>query len=389
MKVLHVIPSVAPRYGGPSQAIVEMCRALIDEGVEVVIATTNADGERRLEVELGTLTSYQDLPTIFFSRQFTEAFKYSYGLASWLNRNVNSFDVAHIHAIFSHSSITAARACIRRNIPYVVQPHGSLDPWSLKQRRCAKAFLWRAGVKRMLCGAAAVDYTLEQEKRLAENSLGINSGVVVPLGVTQQNAAGESLNFRATVPSLEHSPYVLLLSRIHRKKNIEALLDAFSRVTALTCNQHWKLVIAGDGDARYVGSLKRLAQRSCGEKVIFTGWLEGAEKAAALKDAALFALPSHQENFGLSVAEAMVWGVPVLISTHVNLADEIASKRAGWVVDLEGGSLRQALGEAVSNEVERAQRGAAAKALARSRYSWPAVAKALVHLYRQVQLSQN
>src|SRR3954465_15299757 len=101
MKVLHVIPAVAPRYGGPSQAIIEMCRALQEEGVEVLIATTDADGDGRLEVMTGTRTEYQGVPTIFFSCQVSEAFKYSHDLACWLDANVDSFDVVHIHAIFS------------------------------------------------------------------------------------------------------------------------------------------------------------------------------------------------------------------------------------------------------------------------------------------------
>src|SRR5207237_6269254 len=110
---------------------------------------------------------------------------------------------------------------------------------------------------------------------------------------------------------------VLLLSRIHRKKNIESLLEAFSVVTELAQYKHWKLVIAGDGDPDYVERLGQLATQSCGDRVIFTGWLEGLRKAAAFKGAALVLLPSYQENFGLSVVEAMANGIPVLVSNHV------------------------------------------------------------------------
>src|SRR5439155_17790873 len=105
MKILHVIPGVAPRYGGPSQAIIQMCRALQTEGEEVLIASTDADGASRLRVETGAPTVYQGVPTIFFPRQWSEAFKYSRSLARWLDANVDSFDVVHIHAVFSHSSI--------------------------------------------------------------------------------------------------------------------------------------------------------------------------------------------------------------------------------------------------------------------------------------------
>ena len=127
----------------------------------------------------------------------------------------------------------------------------------------------------------------------------------------------------------------MLLSRIHPKKNIEALLHAFSFVIKRVQYRNWKLVIAGDGEAHYVESLRQLARHCCGEQVIFTGWLDGTLKAAALNGASLFVLPSYQENFGLSVVEAMASRVPVIVSTQVNLSEEIAAAGAGWVVDLE------------------------------------------------------
>jgi glycosyltransferase involved in cell wall biosynthesis len=113
--------------------------------------------------------------------------------------------------------------------------------------------------------------------------------------------------------------------------------------------------------------------------------LDGTRKAAVLRGASLFVLPSYQENFGLSVLEAMANGIPVLVSTHVNLSDEIMAARAGWVVDMERGSLQQALAEALGDEAERDLRGAAGEELARSRYTWPAIAKALWELYDRVQ----
>ena len=384
MKILHVIPAVAPRYGGPSQAIVEMCRALQSEGEEVLIASTDADAECRLRVEIGAQTVYQGVPAIFFAVQFSEAFKYSSALARWLNKNVSSFDIVHIHAVFSHSSIAAARACIQKQTPYIIRPLGSLDPWSLKQRRFAKKILWRMGVEGMLHHASAIHYTTTEEKRLAEEGLGINSGVVVQLGVDQNLPDAKPDEFRASFPSLRSSPYALLLSRIHPKKNIESLLKAFSSVTSLAPYKHWQLMIAGNGEPNYVERLRQLAWHSCGDRVIFTGWLEGSPKAAALKGAALFVLPSYQENFGLSVVEAMVNGLPVLVSNRVNLSEEIASVGAGWVVDLDRGSLQKTLTEALRDNDERVARGAAGKQLARARYAWPAVARELQQLYRAV-----
>ena len=130
MKVLHVIPGIAPRYGGPSQAVIQMCQPLRSEEVEVLIATTDADGEARLAVEIGRPVVYEGVPTIFFPRQLSEAFKYSHLLACWLDKNVEDFDVVHIHAVFSHSSLAAARACENKNVPYIVRPLGQIELFS-------------------------------------------------------------------------------------------------------------------------------------------------------------------------------------------------------------------------------------------------------------------
>src|SRR5216683_7337951 len=128
MRVLHVIPSVAPRYGGPSNAVLAMCRALGRKGVDVLIATTDADGEGRLPVEHGRVTSYGGTPAIFFPRQWSEAFKYSHPLAHWLDQHVADFDAVHVHAVFSHACLAAGQACRRAGVPYVVRPLGTLDP---------------------------------------------------------------------------------------------------------------------------------------------------------------------------------------------------------------------------------------------------------------------
>lgn len=386
MKILHVIPAVAPRYGGPSRAIFEMCRALQEQGVDLLIATTDADGRGHLTVERGRSLAYEGLPTIFFSRQWSEAFKYSNPLARWLDANVKTFDLVHIHAVFSHSSIAAARACRRYGVPYVVRPLGSLDPWSLNQNRLRKRLLWHLGVKQMLRGAAAVHYTTAEERRLAEGSLGLRRGAVVPLAVDEElfKAPAAPLRFRQRFPTLGTDPYVLVLCRLHPKKGLELLLEAFLALIEQQEFQHWRLVVAGQGEAGYVTSLQRLAQEGGGNgRVLFPGWLEGAEKIPALQEAALLALPSSQENFGLSVVEALACGVPVLVSTHVNLAEEIQAAGAGWVVSLEREALLRALAEALREEGERARRGAAGRGFAR-RFAWPEIAVDLVRLYRSV-----
>ena len=381
MKVLHVIPAVAARYGGPSQAVFGTTRALAEQGVGVVIATTDADGPGRLPLPLGVERTYQDVPVIFFRRQFSEAFKYSRPLARWLDTHVNEYDVVHIHAVFSHACLAAASACRTHEIPYVVRPLGSLDPWSLRQKALKKQIMWRFGGQKMLQDAAAIHYTTRAEQRLAEKPLGLRRGVVIPLGVNQQAYAGRAnvAAFRAQHPGLEEHPYVVVLGRLHPKKGLELLIDAFAEVAPSA----WRLVVAGDGEAAYVSALKHAADQRAPGRVVFAGWVEGEDKVAALQGAALLALPSHQENFGLVVIEALACGVPVLVSPYVNLADDVQAVGAGWVVPLQPAALAQGLGDALSQPEERERRGGAGRELA-AQFSWPSVASQLTELYARV-----
>jgi glycosyltransferase involved in cell wall biosynthesis len=381
MRVVHVIPAVAPRYGGPSHAVVGMGRVLPRYGVHVLIASTDADGPDRLHVESGVRTSWQGVPAIFFARQWSEAFKYSRPLARWLADHVADFDVVHIHAVFSHACLAAAQACRNAQVPYVVRPLGTLDPWSLGQKRIRKQVLWHAGVKRMLSGAAAIHYTTRSEQRLAEGPLGLHRGVVIPLGVDDDLFTDVPCESRLT----GGDPYVLALGRLHHKKGLELLLDSFLDAAPRMRHPRWKLVVAGDGEPEYVASLKaRACQRGDTERVLFTGWLGGADKRVALQGAALLALQSHQENFGVVVAEALACGTPVLVSDQVNLADEITAAEAGWVAPIERRALQQTLADALGSEEERIRRGAAGRALARARFTWSAVARQLASLYAAV-----
>jgi glycosyltransferase involved in cell wall biosynthesis len=381
MKVLHVIPAVAPRYGGPSQAVVGTTRALADQGVEVLIATTDADGDGRLPVPRGVPLEYQGVPAIFFRRQFSEAFKYSRPLARWLDTHVTEYAAVHIHAVFSHACLAAASACQRHKVPYIVRPLGSLDPWSLRQKSFKKQAMWRLGGQKMLRQAAAIHYTTRAEQRLAEEPLGLTRGVVIPLGVNQEAYAGGAnvAAFRAHHPGLEEHPYVLVLGRLHPKKGVELLIDAF----ATAAPAEWRLLVAGDGDPSYVASVKRLAEQRAPGRVVFSGWVEGQEKVAALQGAALLALPSHSENFGLVVVEALACGVPVLVSPYVNLADDVQAVGAGWVVPLEPAALAHGLAEALGRPDQRARRGALGRELA-AQFTWPSVATQLTQLYTRI-----
>jgi glycosyltransferase involved in cell wall biosynthesis len=374
MRVLHVIPSVAERSGGPATAIIPMCRALMQQRIEVLLIATNA-GLHEHEV-----AEYKGVPAMLFPAEFGESFKYSRPLASWLGAHVQQFDLVHVHAVFNHSSVAAARACGRANVPYVIRPLGTLDPWSMTQKSLRKRLFWQIAGKGMMQNAAAVHYTSEAEKLSTERLTGLNHGRVVPLGIETAVATSREKLIQH-FPSLGHEPYVLVLSRLHLKKSLDVLIDAFGSLVQRQQFSNWRLVLAGDGTGEYVSLLKHRASQC--DRILFTGWVDGEQKDALLGYASLLALPSHQENFGLCVMEALSHSVPVLVSPGVNLAPEIVSNNAGWVAAIDKEALTAKLAEALGDEAERAKRGRAGKEMSRQ-YSWENAAKQLVHLYQQV-----
>ena len=404
MKVLHVIPSISARSGGPGQAIVPMCAALIAQGVRVMLATTDdgvSSSEFRVSSSLSevgkqdltrnskleTRNYYKGIPTVFFPVQLGASFKYSRPFALWLEQHVSDYDLVHIHAVFNHSCIAAARACRRKLVPYIVRPLGTLDPWSLKQKSLRKKVFWHGGIKTMLTQAAVMHYTTAGEQQAVESSLGLNHGVVVPLGVdiTAESVAPQThAKLAEQFTALQEHPFVLVLSRLHPKKALEVLLAAFLSLIKRQEFRGWRLVLAGEGPADYVATLKRMvSDQNAQQSVVFPGWLDGEQKEMALKEASLLALASHHENFGLCVMESLACGIPVLISPQVNLAPEIEAAGAGWIAAVEKNSLEAALKEALSSDEERGRRGEAGRMLANS-FAWPVVAAKLADLYTSI-----
>ncbi len=378
VRVLHVIPAVAARYGGPSQAVLGLCRALARRGLEVVVASTDADGANRMAGPLGVIRAHDGVPTVFFRRQCSESFKFSHELGAWLMRAVPGYDLVHVHGMFSHSVVAAARSCWRQSVPYVLRPLGTLAPWALDQKpRRKRLFMGLIG-RRVLAGAAAVHYTTQFERVQVEARYGVSPAAVIPLGIDDDMLT-------AAVPAPEaRAPVVLALGRLHPVKNLEILIAAFHEIAAVDELAAWRLVVAGDGDSPYRRALEAQASGGRGRgRIAFVGWLDEESKRAWLHRAALFAQVSHQESFGVSVIEALASGVPVLAAEGVHLSAEIENEGAGWAVasDVEG--IARVLQMAMGDSAERARRAAAARRLA-ARFSWSVVGGSLEALYRRV-----
>jgi glycosyltransferase involved in cell wall biosynthesis len=388
MRVLHVIPSVSPKRGGPSLAVLAMVRALRAQGVDAEVATTNDDGESVLDVPLNTPGEREGVPVRFFSRfspplRPVREFAYSQGLARWLEAECGGYDVLHVHAIFSHASTCAMAAARRRRVPFLNRPLGQLCEWSLRQRATKKR-LYLALVERAnLDAAAALHFTTEQE-RLEAEPLGLRApGFVVPHGIDVPDLLPDArARLRARLGLPPDARVVLFLSRVHPKKGLELLIPALAQLR----DDLLHFVLAGNAEPpdyeRVVDQIVRetgLAART--HRVPFA---TGEWKQLLLQGADLFALTSHSENFGLAVVEAWAAGTPVVVTPGVALAEEVRRLGLGEVARLEVPAIADAVGGLLTTPDRRAVAGRAARQLAESKFAWAEVAARLKRQYQQI-----
>jgi glycosyltransferase involved in cell wall biosynthesis len=387
MKVLHVIPSISLSQGGPSVALPLMTRSLVSLGVAVDVATTNDDGPGgRRDVALATAIEREGVRHFFFPKQ-SEFYKFSLPLRRWLRQRVGDYDVIHVHALFSHSSVSAARAAWRAKVPYVIRPLGVLNRWGLRKRRRWFKALSLALIERpLLRRAAAIHYTSALERDEAEAAGVIGRGVVIPLGIDLQ-AMNENRSrpddADAIWPELSRCEVVLFLSRLDPKKGLELLLEAFAQVVHR--HPQTRLLIAGDGQAEYVAQLRGLAHKlGIGSQVVWAGHVEGGRKRAALAAASLFVLPSHSENFGIAAVEAMASGVPVVLTEGVAIAAEVAAAQAGRVTAREPAAIAEAIDAILGDARLRQTIAENARQLAATAFSLEQMGKRLADLYREI-----
>lgn len=385
MKILHVIPSLSKLKGGPTQIILEMVKALRDCGVDVEIATTDDNGEQRLELPLRQILEYEQVPVWFLPR-FSPPLKdfiFSTELATWLWKNSKNYDLIHTHYLFSFAPTCAAAIARYQKIPYIVIPYGMLTPWALGHQKLKKQ-IYSIIERHNLNQAVAIHCSTAEETRDVKNFQVSTPSFVVPYGVhlpTLQPQAKQQIRQIYGIP--ETRPIVLFLSRLHQKKRPDLLIEALKKLTFE--NQDFHLIIAGSGDAEYVAYLTNLVS-SLGlqSQTSMVGFVTGEAKDLLLQGSDVFVLPSFSENFGIAVAEAMAAGCSVIVSPDVQIAPEIAENKAGLVVAGEVDTVASAIAQLLASPSLRHQLGENGKRLVSSRYSWKAIAQNLQLVYSAV-----
>jgi glycosyltransferase involved in cell wall biosynthesis len=388
-RVLHVIPSISPRRGGPSQAVLAMVAAQRAQGLAAAIVTTNDDGPSLLQdLAPGRWQWVQGVPVLVWGRwspplRVLREFAIAPGLLAWLATHASRYDLLHIHALFSFPSTAAMALARRQQLPYIVRTIGQLQHWSLRQSRGRKRLLLHLIERRNLAAAAALHFTSRAEQQEAA-ALGLPApSFVLPLGV-------DPAPISQPQPGAPGRPVQLLfLSRLHPKKQLPLLLEALALLRRRCPDAPWHLQIAGAGESTYEVLLRQQAQRLGLDKQLqWHGFVVGEAKRSLLRQADWFVLPSAAENFGIAAAEALAFGVPVLLSPGVALAQQVAQAGAGHCIDPTLPGLVAALMQAVQQPPPESMRQAA-RDLAAEQFSWSANTTRLLQRYQAAVLGSG
>ncbi|MDO9405022.1 MAG: glycosyltransferase [Polaromonas sp.] len=331
MNILRIISSVNPTGGGPIEGIKQIQKLLLLRQVNVEIVCM--DDSNSPWIADFSLCRVHALGSTGAN------YKYSPALIPWLRANAKRFDVIIIHGLWQYHGIAVWKALKGTEIPYFVFTHGMLDPWFKKKyplKHLKKWLYWLWAEYRVLRDAAAVIFTCEEERLLARESFRLYSctEAVTAYGTSSPPSDREGLreHFLARHPHLRNQRLLLFLSRIHQKKGCDMLIEAFAQAAGSEPSLH--LVMAGPDQTGWIATLKQQAARlGIADRITWPGMLQGDDKWGAYYAAEVFCLPSHQENFGIVVAEALACGKPVLISNKVNIWREIQADGAGIVQD--------------------------------------------------------
>ena len=384
MKVLHVIPSISPLRGGPSQAVIEMVRALRYEGVDACIVSTVDNGiYKDPELPTNTWFEYMGVPLLLHkcldSRvKVIREFIISPSLIRWLAKEIHAYDIVHFHAIFSFTTTFGMLLARKKEVRYIVRTIGQLNPWSLRQGLVKKRLMMALIERGNLTNAAAIHvtsgYELKDIELLRIDNTCINLGVGV-------NVPCNSPRKIEDVDVLSRRVEFLFLSRIHPKKQLELLLDSLTILKNDRLQHNWGLTIAGSGEEAYVHYLKQKASNyGIAKHLTWKGHVRGDDKTKILGMCDWFVLLSASENFGISVVEAMAASLPVIITENVGIAEKVVEYNAGFVCQEDSLQIAQ-LFHTILLQVDNRTMGCAARRLVEENYSWSYIGKTLCGYY--------
>ncbi len=352
MRILHTVASLRPETGGPARSVPGLAKASGEQGLEIHVWSP--------EIPAG----YLDMAGFHLHRGTLE---------DALDEMANP-DLIHDHGLWLPVNHRVARVAQQRSIKRLISPRGMLEPWALDHKKWKKRAAWWLYQRRDLQDACMLHATADSEARQFQRLGLTNPVIVIPNGVD------------LPTPTAHRQPHAgprtaLFLSRIHAKKGLPLLVDAWAKVRPAG----WRMVVAGpdeDGHRREIETM--VAEAGLSASWEFTGPLEGGEKHRIYQQAALFILPTYSENFGIAVAEALSYRIPVITTTGAPWQG-LVDQQCGWWVEPQASTIAVALAKATSTEpVELEAMGDRGFEWVKSEFAWAGISKRMADAYESL-----
>lgn len=368
MRVIHVVPAISETTNGPTYTVVRLCEALIRAGDQVTLAA----------MDWSPVPSKPEFSRTFLMGPGPKRLGRSPELSRWLLHETTTgmVDVIHSHGMWQMCTVYPGKAAKTGNTKLVISPRGALSSWAMSHGSCFKGIFWRLFQRSALSQAACFHATAESEHADIRR-LGFTQPVaIIPNGIDVPELAQKQCRDTRTV---------LFLGRLHKIKGVDILLEAWAKV--MDHFPHWRLFIVGTdasyGDkGGYLQEMKALAFKLQLKRLEFRGPLYGEVKLSAYREADLFVLPSHSENFGVTVAEALAAGTPVIVTKGAPW-EGLETHHAGWWINVGLDALVTALGQAMAESSdELTQRGLNGREWMMKDFSWTSIGIRMDHTYR-------
>ena len=381
LRLLHVVPTYLPavRYGGPIRSVHALCRALAAQGHQADVFTTNVDGPGNSDVPLGRPVDIEGVKVTYFPSKMLRRLYWSPAMRRALLDRVGGYDLVHVHAIYLWPTAMAARVARRRGVPYVVSPRGMLVPELIRRKSRRVKEAWIKLIERSNLEHAAAIHTTSaiEAHHLASFGWSLHHVSTIPHGVDDPpSPTGQALSPDISA-AIAGAPPILAFGRISWEKGLDRLVEALPRVPDA------RLVIAGNdgGHAAALAEKARLFHVD-GRVTIIARQVGGADKEALFGSAALFAMTSLSENFGLAAFEAMRRSLPVLTVPDVGMSEIVREAGAGAVVAPSPEGIAGGLGALLADKAASHAMGVRGRERVLAEYGWDAIATRMSALYQ-------
>lgn len=369
--IVHIVPSIANEASGPSYSVVRLCESLIEEGQNVTLAT--------LDWVPTSSSSSPDLLQRFPLGIGPRRLGRSPAMKEWLKKQASSdsIEILHNHSLWMMPNVYPGKVARNHNIPLVISPRGTLSEWAMSSGSKIKSLFWPFLQKPVLDSTTCFHATAYSEYEDIRR-LGFKQPVVIiPNGIDIP-----SQKYQETLTNAKEYRTLLFLGRIHPIKGVDILLKAWDAISPRFPD--WRLQIVGPDNSGYLPQMQLLASQLGLERVEFSGPLLGNEKVKAYQKADLFVLPTHSENFGVTVAESLAVGTPAIVSKGAPW-EGLKTRLAGWWIDLGVDPLVACLEEALSSSNETLSvMGKNGQEWMIEEYSWDEIARKLDRAYRWI-----